>query len=274
MAIWIKISRACDYSSKLYFILLYPVMCGHPTLNFMFLLHSVNLRVLKCVLVCTGARFIEQSESGTVTEGGLTTVECWGAIDVSRHERRFCLLPNRVVPHPADPTLEERARHNERIDNKLNIETRWVDFVTQWGFCNQNCRAGSNLQRTINKHARQRARRWGTQLCHVITRGANKLGVCMTWLQWLIKLLLGGVLLFWGKALLFTVCVLCVRVYTVRVWAMFITIMYCIFRCLVWCLCLWLYIGFYTSKDILIIESSISETAVLPVKVKNKTKQK
>lgn len=48
-----------------------------------------------------------------MTEGGLTAVECRGAIDVSCHERRFRLLPNRVVPHPADPTLEEGAQHSE-----------------------------------------------------------------------------------------------------------------------------------------------------------------
>lgn len=58
-----------------------------------------------------------------------------------------------------------------------------VDFVTQWGFCNQNGGAHSNPQRTIGKYARQRMRRWGTQLCHVIMRGANKLEMCTTWLQ-------------------------------------------------------------------------------------------
>lgn len=90
--------------------------------------------------------------------GGLTTVECRGAIDISRHEGRFRLLPNRVVPHPADPTLEEGAERSEwqQTDNKLNIETRRVEFVTQWGCCNQNCGACSNPQRTIGKHARQR----------------------------------------------------------------------------------------------------------------------
>lgn len=60
-------------------------------------------------------------------EGGLTAVERRGAIDVSCHERRFRLLPNRVVPHPADPTLEEGAQRCElqRTEDKLNIEARW-----------------------------------------------------------------------------------------------------------------------------------------------------
>lgn len=72
-------------------------------------------------------------------EGGLTTVECRGAVDISRHERRLRLLSNRVVPHPADPTLEEGAGHSERqqIHNKLNIATQWVDSGTQQGSCNQ-----------------------------------------------------------------------------------------------------------------------------------------
>lgn len=85
-------------------------------------------------------------------EGGLTAVECWGVIDISRHERRFRLLSNRVVPHPADPTLEEGAELSEWqqtdntpiTNNKLNIETRRVDFVSQWGSCNQNGGARSN----------------------------------------------------------------------------------------------------------------------------------
>lgn len=44
-------------------------------------------------------------------EGRLTTVEGRSVVDISRHEGRFRLLPNRVVPHPADPTLEEGAQH-------------------------------------------------------------------------------------------------------------------------------------------------------------------
>lgn len=93
-------------------------------------------------------------------EEGLTAVERWSAIDIARHERRLCLLPNRVIPHPADPTLEEGAQHGklQHTDNRLNIETRQADFVNQWGFCNQNCGAHSNPQRTIGKHIRHRMR--------------------------------------------------------------------------------------------------------------------
>lgn len=90
-----------------------------------------------------------------MAELDLTAVECWGAVDISCHERRFCLLPNCVIPHPADATLEEGEKCSELpyTDSKLNIETQQGDFVTQWGFCNQNRVACSNLQRTISKHA-------------------------------------------------------------------------------------------------------------------------
>lgn len=85
---------------------------------------------------------------GARTEAGLTTVEGGGVVDISRHEGRFRLLPNRVVPHPADPTLEEGAQSSElqEEDNKLNIETPRVDCVTQQDACDQNCVARSNLQ--------------------------------------------------------------------------------------------------------------------------------
>lgn len=119
----------------------------------------MSICVLESMCLCAFKRALTQQRgSRAATEGGLTTVECRGAVDISRHERRFRLLPNRVVPHPADPTLEEGAERSEwqQTDNTLNIETRWVDFVTQWGCCNQNCRARSNPQRTIGKHGRQR----------------------------------------------------------------------------------------------------------------------
>lgn len=75
-------------------------------------------------------------------EGGLTAVECWGAIDFSRHERRFRLLSNRVVPHPADPTLEEGAELGEwqQTHDTLNIEAQWG------GLCNS---AGQLQSKTV-----------------------------------------------------------------------------------------------------------------------------
>lgn len=51
--------------------------------------------------------------SGAAIEGGLTAVQCRRAVDICRHEGRFRLLPNRVIPHPADPTLEEGAERSE-----------------------------------------------------------------------------------------------------------------------------------------------------------------
>lgn len=57
-------------------------------------------------------------------EGGLTAVECRGAVDISCHERRFCLLPHRVVPHPADATLEEGAGRSEWQINRQQVKYR------------------------------------------------------------------------------------------------------------------------------------------------------
>lgn len=123
-AIWIINHQACD-------------ICDHSTLNnsvlpwlfspvlYGFLLHCGHFILIKCMSVCIWAWITEHRGSGAVIEGGLTAVKCRGAIDISSHERRFCLLPNRVVPHPADPTLEEGAQHSElqHTDNKLYIVT-------------------------------------------------------------------------------------------------------------------------------------------------------
>lgn len=57
-------------------------------------------------------------------EGGLTAVECRGAIDIPRHERRFRLLSNRVVPHPADSTLEEGAELSEWQQTDKQVKYR------------------------------------------------------------------------------------------------------------------------------------------------------
>lgn len=128
----------------------------------------------------------------------------------------WCLLPWKKIPSASEPCRStscgsdsgrrSTARWVAAYRRQVKYRSALVDFVTQWGFCNQNCGARSNPQRTIDKHATQRTRRRGTRLCHVIMRGANKPEMCTTWLRQLIQLLFGRALLHWevGKLVLLT----------------------------------------------------------------------